>query len=256
MNKYFLSILLTSLLISAKSFAYQQPQGIEVSGKAAVEAVPDRFSLSFSIVTRGKSASKTKALVDHKTTLVVNAAKKMGIKATDIQSARMNLRPIYQKQPVKYSDIEINKKFPHNEKGRIHVNKNKDKNKLQQAYVFEVSRQIKVNIANIEDYDRLLDQIIKIGVTNISPLSMSVGQADIYYQKALMMAIQIAKEKAMKIAAQAGVELGKLIYLKETSYNAPVNMRMSFNSEASIHQSQAGTKQINAEVFVTFAIEP
>lgn len=253
---YFTLLALVSLLFSFTGYAYEQPYGIEVSGKSAVVAIPDQFTLSFSIIKRGKSASKTKALVDHKTTLVVNIAKKMGIKAEDIQSARMNLRPIYQKPSLNYADIEIRQKFPHNEKGRIHLSKNEQKAEIQQPYVFEVSRQITVNIEDISDYDRLLDQLVKVGVTNISSLSMSVTKADFYYQKALMQAINLAKTKALKIAGQVGVTLGKLIHLKETSYNAPMRMSMAFNSEVSTHQSQVGTKQITAGVVATFAIQP
>jgi len=248
-------LLLTTL--SFTSEAYDQPQGIEVSGKAAVNVVPDQFSLSFSIVTRGKSASKTKAIVDHKTTLAVNAAKRMGIKEESIQSARVNLRPIYQKSSLNYSDIEIKQNFKNNEKGRVHLSQDNDKKNSLQPYVFEVSRLVTIKLTNVGDYDRLLDQIVKIGVTNISSLIMSFSKTDSAYQKALAQAIVLAKEKALRIAAQAGVELGKLIYLKEISYNAPTKMTMTFNSElTTMHNSQVGTKQISAEVIATFAVQP
>jgi len=253
---FFISVVIMATLSFASS-AYEQPQGIEVSGKASVEVVPDQFLLSFSIVTRGISASKTKAMVDHKTTLVINVAKRMGIKNESIQSARMNLRPIYQKSSLDYSNVEVKQNLPTNKEGRVHLAKNISKSDELQPYIFEVSRQITINLSEISNYDRLLDQIVKIGVTNISSLTMSVSKADIYYQKALAQAITVAKEKALKISAQAGVELGKLIYLKEISYNAPTRMTMSFNSEsATMHKSQTGTKQITAEVIATFALHP
>lgn len=252
-------VFIPSLLLATLSFtsdAYEQPQGIEVSGKAAIEIVPDQLSLSFSIVTRGKSVSKTKAIVDHKTTLVVNAAKRMGIKEKNIQSAQLNLRPIYQKPSFDYSSVAVKQDFPHNEKGRVHLAKNNKSNTLQ-PYVFEVSRQLTINLSEISNYDRLLDHIVKIGVTNISSLTMSVSKADVIYQKALAQAIIIVKEKALKIAAQVGVELGKLIYLKEISYNAPTRMTMAFNGEsAAMHKSQTGTKQISAEVIAIYAVQP
>lgn len=259
MNKYLLSVLLlTSSLTTFASVANEQPQGIEVRGRAAIIATPDLFSLSFSIIKRGKSALKTKAIVDHQTNLVVNAAKKLGIKRENIQSARMNLRPIYQKNTVDYAGIEVKQNFNHNNKGRVYLTKN-ELDKATQPYIFEVSRQVTINMDDIADYDRLLDQLVKIGVTHISSLSMSVAKKDNFYKKALAKAIMLAKDKALRIAGQAGIQLGKLIYLKEISYNAPViqsNMRMAYGRDASLHNSNIGTTQIKAEVLAVFAIIP
>ncbi len=263
MNKYLVFIfLLINTVITFTCAAYEQPQGIEVKGKAAVMVVPDKFSLSFAIINRGKSAIKTKALVDHKTNLVIKAANKLGIKRKNIQSARMNLRPIYRKNTVNYSAIEVKQNFNSNsntsDKGRVHLAKN-ELDKATQPYIFEVTRQITINIDDIARYDRLLEQLVKIGVTNISSLSMSVANKDSYYQKALAQAIMLAKEKALRIAGQAGVQLGKLIYLKEISYNAPIvqsSMRMAYANESTMHDSNVGTTQIKAEVLATFAIKP
>jgi hypothetical protein len=259
MNKYLVvTFLLINTIITFTCVAYEQPQGIEVKGKAAVMVVPDKFSLSFAIINRGKSAIKTKALVDHKTNLVIKAANKLEIKRENIQSARMNLRPIYQKSTVNYSAIEVKQNLKGNKKGRVHLAKN-ELDKATQPYIFEVTRQITINIDDIASYDLLLEQLVKIGVTNISSLSMSVANKDNYYQKALAKAIILAKEKALKIAGQAGVQLGKLIYLKETSYNAPVvqsRMRMAYTNNSTMHNSNVGTTQIKAEVLATFAIKP
>jgi uncharacterized protein len=268
MIKFILPTMLFAFtLLSFTGNAYDQPQGIEVTGKAAVVAMPDLFSLSFAIINRGKSASKTKGSVDNKTEQVVNAAKSLGIKVENIQSARMNLRPIYQKSSLNYSEIEIREKLANGQRSRIHLTNNdgqaiEQKNIEQQnnvqIYFFEVSRQITIKLNNINDYDRLLDKIVKIGVTNISSLVMSVSKRDNFYQKALAQAIAIAKEKAQRIAGQAGVGLGKLIYLKEISYNAPTRMRMmSMASTSSVdHSSQVGQQQISAEVVATFAVKP
>ncbi len=259
MNKFL--ILMAAITLACFSFisgANEYPQGIKVRGKAEIIVEPDRFSLSFAIVKRGKSASKTKMLVDHKTNLVISAAKNIGINGENVQSARMNLRPIYQKNAVDYDAIEVKQNFNHDKKGRLHLQKSA-LDKATQPYIFEVSRQISIKLNNISDYDRLLDQIVKIGVTNISSLSMSVSKADELYQKALLKAVVVAKEKALKLAGQAGVQLGKLVYLQETSYNQPAvqsSMRMAFDIAESTHQSHVGTMPIRAEVLITFAVEP
>ncbi len=259
MNKNVLiPLFFITLFLTFASNAYDQPKGIEVRGNAALSVVADRFSLSVAIVERGISASKTKIIVDHKTNLVVNAAKKMGIDAADIRSARVSLYPIYQPSSVTVSGVEVNQTFANGQHGEVYMREPVNSRQQSNIQVFEVRRQITLNLKNIENYDRLLDQIVKIGVTNVSSLSMSVSNINTLYQRALSGAILNAKQKALKVAQQANVNLGKLIYLKEISHNTSARMQaMSMeSSRAVMHSSQVGIQQVTAEVLVTFALAP
>ncbi len=253
------NVVITALLIfnfvTATTFAQNfQPQGIEVSGKASVSVVPDVYSLSFSIEKRGKSASKIKALVDQKTDQVIRAIKKLGISTNNIQTAQINLRPIYNKGSIKLLGLDAQEKFANDKKGRAYLKQETEKNSIKIA-AFEVTRYINIKLTRIDDYDRLLEQLVKIGVTKISPLSMSIAEPSKHYQKALAQAVQVAHQKALKLAAQAGVTLGKVRYLKENSYNAPIErVRMTSLRSQSYHSSQVSSQEISAEVIITYRI--
>jgi hypothetical protein len=256
MKSVLTTLLLIFILLSPSVFAHTlQPQGIEVSGKAAVTVTPDIFSLSFSIEKRGKSANKIKALVDQKTDQVINLVTALGISKASVQTAQMTLQPIYYKNTPNLVGLERQENFKHEKKGKVYFKaSNEEKNELNIA-AFEVTRYIRVQLKNINDYDRLLEQLVKLGVTKISPLTSSVAEPRKYYEKALAKAIQMAKQKALKLAAQAGVSLGKLQYLKETSYNVPMQkVMMSGARIQSYHSSEVGNQVINAEIIANYQV--
>jgi uncharacterized protein YggE len=74
--------------------------------------------------------------------------------------------------------------------------------------------------------------------------------------QALDKAIIDAKEKAQRIANQAGVKLGLLKYLKETSYGG--HNRYSFANEAlaGSFSSSTGQKAVSAQVIAIFSLQP
>ena len=89
-----ISLVLFISFISTSIFA--NDKGIEVVGKAAIQAVPDEFSITLEIKQRGVVASKAKKVVDHKSELLMRELNKIGfdnkaIDSLDPRIARANL---------------------------------------------------------------------------------------------------------------------------------------------------------------------
>lgn len=245
-------------MLPNNALANTQNSGIEVRGQASVLAEPDVFSLSIAIVEQGHFTDKIRAIVDDKSNQVVDVAKSLGVKASNINSARVSLRVIKEDIDLKAKSVEVKQKLPNdqNSKVAVGVGTSNTVTAVQPQY-FELSRNITINFTDIKDYDHFLNSVIKIGVNRISPLSMSVGDTDKYYKQALSLAIQQAEEKARQIATQTEQTLGKLIYIQETSannyralYNAPMRASASFE-----HSSQVGSQSISASVLAKYAIE-
>jgi len=255
-------IVFTSTQLQAKNANIDSlvDTAIEVSGSGYVTAVPDNFKLSLSITERGRVTNKLKALVDKKSNLVMQAAKKLGIKNADISSAQVNLRVIEEKPSITVQGLEFNK----NNKGSVFIDGQDMSNQIKQGQqtngkstLFELSRRIQINFNNIDDYDQFLTHIVKINVSHISPLSMSVTQRDKYYQQALLLAITQAKHKAQKMIQHSGKRLGQLIYLKEQSsnnYQPRYAQAMMREASSTNHSSLVGSQTINASVLMKFAI--
>lgn len=266
MTKFLMSTVVSTLAIitlfsSANSMAVNgETPNIEVKGQASVLAVPDRFSLSISIVERGRHTDKLRAVVNHKSNQVVQVAKSLGIKSYDINSARVGLRVIEEKPSITVDGVEVNKRvgtgsFSNNQHTKVYAGVNSANNVKPQ--LFELSRSITINFANIEDYDQFLSKALKLGVNHISPLAMSVTDTEKYYQQALVQALNNAKKKATQIANHSNVTLGKLLFVKEQSsnyYRARVSSVMMSAESSPNHSSQVGNQLINASVLVQFSI--
>jgi len=248
---------------------------IEVRGQGTVTVPPDHFSLTVAIVQIGRNTSKIRSLVDHKSNQVINIAENLNISPANISSARVNLRVIEEPPAIHIQGVEVNRNLsqstlpqsssqsssqnsPQSNSSKVYLGVDlaqKSQNKTQK---FELSRTITVNFSTIEDYDKFLSQVIKVGVEHIYPLTMSVANSDKSYQQALAKAIDNAKIKAYQIAKQANISLGKLVYLKELSsnhYQARLASANRYSDSAVAHRSQVADTAISASVLVKFTIK-
>lgn len=231
-------------------------EGIEVSGQGSLVVVPDQFSLTLTITERGRVPDKLKALVDKKSQSVVNVASSLGVKNSNISTARVNLRVVEEKPSIQVQGVELHmaKQGSTFVDGQSVTDSNPNN---QKPILFELNRQIMVNFSDIEQYDKFLGNVIKLKVSNVSPLVMNVVDRETYYQQALLQAISHAKEKATKMAKQAGLKLGEIQFIKEQSRNhfRPVYAEsMMRNQGASTHNSLVGSQTITASILVNFEL--
>ena len=75
------------------SNSYANDLGIEVNGKAAINAVPDNFSITLQIKQRSKSATKAKQIVDSKSKQLAKLLQDIGIDKKSIDSANITMYP-------------------------------------------------------------------------------------------------------------------------------------------------------------------
>lgn len=246
------------LFISMQAIAFDE-KGIEVSGQGSIVVIPDKFSLTLTITERGRVPSKLKVVVDNKSNAVINAAKGLGIEEASISSDRVNLRIVEEKTSIQLQGVKFNK--PRQTSAYIdgqNINQKPNNVTKHKKPLFELSRQITVHFNQIEQYDNFLGHIIKINVSHIASLTMSIEGRDEYYQQALLKAISHAKQKAQRMAKQAGEEIGKLKLIKETSSNnyRPIYAKSIMNeTSSSAHTSLTGNQTITARVLVKFGLK-
>ncbi len=239
-------------------FAFEDV-GIEVSGQGQVVVIPDQFSLTLTITERGRVPSKLKSLVDKKSNSVINAAKNLKLSDSNISSARVNLRIVAEKPSIQVQGVDINRA----RQASIYID-GKSINQQSASVIenkkplFELSRQIVVSFKDISEYDDFLAQIIKLNVSHISSLSMSVSAREEYYQQALLKAINHAKHKALRMSKQAGLNLAKIILIKELSSNQYRPMyaeAMMSDASPKSHSSLIGSQTITARILVKFSLK-
>ena len=86
--------------------ATTQEHGIEVKGQGSVMVEPDTFVLSIAITEEGRFTDKIRNIVDIKSEQVIKAAKSLGIKENNINSARVSLRVIDNEPAVIVQGLE------------------------------------------------------------------------------------------------------------------------------------------------------
>ncbi|MEW6992414.1 SIMPL domain-containing protein [Colwelliaceae bacterium 6441] len=249
---YKIVVLLFSLSFLPISLA-NDSQGIEVKGKGSVMTIPDVFSLTVSVKERGRSASKTKDLVDDKSSKIVTMFIKNGISEQAIDTSQVRMFPIFEKPSISLEQTKLQTRINAHEKIKL-TGKNNPSEHEERITRFEVSRTITISFNQLSVYDQILDKMVKLGVSNISPIEMSMSEPDKYYQQALSQAITSAQIKAKAIAEQTGVKLGRLIALKESGYQAPMNYSMAMNARADFNTTVT-KKAVSAQVIAIYAIE-
>ncbi|MFD2166565.1 SIMPL domain-containing protein [Thalassotalea euphylliae] len=231
--------------------------GITVVGKATIEKEPDQFKVTFTIEDRGYSLSKTKAGVDNRVKMLTQAALGLNVPKEGITTTQLQVYPIYPTQPRNAESVYVS--APSNDGAIVEVAPGQlKKDEVSRIKSFSVSRRVDVTLADIDDYERLIDKASKIGVTRISPVQTSISDTDNLYQQALSLAVANARKKAERLAGNLGVKLGKVVVLNEHSHRAPSPMMMAADAmgKEMVGSSFAGLDQISAEVTVTFSLKP
>jgi uncharacterized protein YggE len=213
--------------VMAKDHSNVQPHRIiEVSGVGNVLSVPDRFSFSLSIEQKGGIASDLNKSIVKKTNAVVQALIKIGVDKKSIQSLQVQFNPW----------IEYN-------------------GKTREQKGFILTRQVKVTLKTLTQYEQSIDAVLELGVSNMNQFSFTNSQGEENYQVALKQALLHAKQRATDMANVLDLKLAGVISISEQSFPqvAPVSMQTrQFKSSESY---QPGEMSTQARVKVIFALQ-
>jgi uncharacterized protein YggE len=204
----------------------QQNRIIEVSGVGNILSVPDRFSFSLSIEQKGRVASElNKAIVD-KTNSVVQALIKVGVDKKAVQSLQVQFNPW-----VEY-------------KGNVREQKG-----------FILTRQVKVTLKTLAQYEQSIDAVLNLGVSQINQFRFTNSQADENYQGALQQALLNAQKRAIDMAEVLDLKLAGVISISEQSSVAAAPMAMQTRQFKTSESYQPGEMSTQARVKVIFALQ-
>ena len=199
---------------------------IEVSGVASVLSEPDRFSFTLSIEQKGGAAEElNKAIVD-KTNSVVQALLKVGVDKKAVQSLQVQFNPW-----VEYNGNSSEQKG------------------------FILTRQVKVTLKTLAQYEQSIDAVLNLGVSNINQFRFTNSQADENYQVALQQALLNAQQRAIDMAKVLDLKLAGVISISEQSSGAVAPMAMQTRQFKISESYQPGEMSTQARVKVIFALQ-
>ncbi|MFC0445254.1 SIMPL domain-containing protein [Pseudidiomarina halophila] len=198
---------------------------LAVSGNAAVEAVPDRLQLSLSVERTGQDIPSLKTEVDGITATLIDYLREQGIHDDHIKSFAVRIHPQY-----RYDDGQ------------------------QQLTGYQVARRMTIDFLQPEQHSPFLEYALQVGVQRVDEPHYTLSNADALYQQALTEALQLARQKADKLAAAAGVSIIGVETIHENSNQAPVVRYRVAQAEMSADVSLPGQQSVEARVDVVYRL--
>ncbi len=170
--------------------------GIWVNGSGQVTTVPDVATIRGGVNVTRKTVSEAHREAAQQINALMQALTDRGIAERDIQTTRYNIYPEYQ--------------YDHE----------KDKNEL---VGYTVSNEISVAVKDLDQVGLIIDDIVAAGGddTVFNGVSFSLSDAKPLEDEARKLAVQDLIDKATQLAEDAGVSLGDLIYINESSPSSP-----------------------------------
>ena len=203
-----------------------QTRTIEVSGKASIKSVPDRFSFSMTIEQKGQQAAALNAAIVDRTSTIIQALLAMGIDKKAIQSLQVQFNPW-----IEYAN-----------------------NKREQKG-FILNRTITVTLKDLTHYQQAIDAVLALGVSNINQFNFASSQASENYQMALNQALINAKQKASNMANVMGLKIDEVISISEHSMGRAEPMVLQSRQIKAADSYQPGEMSTHAGVKVVFALK-
>ncbi|HSN91756.1 MAG TPA: SIMPL domain-containing protein [Anaeromyxobacteraceae bacterium] len=223
-----LAALAAVLLAQAPGSPRDAPRVIRVSGQGRAFAAPDVSRVILGVEVDAVSLARATADATARMKGVLAALEKAGVAAKDVQTVRY--------------DVDVKRKVekvsgPGEPSG------------------YRVSNRVRVTVRDMARVGAILDQAVAAGANDVGGLSFDKEDASGERARALEAAVADARAKAATIAKAAGVALGEVLSLSESTPGAiPVRVEgFDYRARASVPVA-TGQLEIPASVDVTFAL--
>lgn len=200
--------------------------GITVAGVGVVTTVPDRAAFSFTVSSRGKTASDALDSNGNETSRVIAALKVAGVQAADLQTSQISLYP-------------------------------RTSNDGQTIIGYDASNSISARVRDLGQAGDVVDAAVRAGANGVSGPSLFKADRDSIARDGLRAAVANARTKAEVIAAAAGVRLGRVTRVVEGGGNGDVVVvpqSAGVAAGAARTPVEPGTQELQTTVTVTFSI--
>ena len=229
MRKFSITVaILASLLVAQPSLAQPTPGQINVSGQGEIAAVPDVATISLGVNTEARNAAEALKANNKATAAVLALLVDQGIAAKDMQTSNLSLNPVWDRRKSNDSRPKITG--------------------------YQVNNTVSVRVRDLPKLGEILDQVVSAGANVFHGLQFGTTQTADLRNQARKAAVRDARAKAELYADAAGVKLGRLISLSESSGHSPRPMMRMEAMAADSVPIAAGEIGININVNMVYEI--
>jgi uncharacterized protein len=239
MLSYYLKTFFLLSLVIVMPFAHSEtldgsrPRSIHVSGLGKVNVAPDKADLNLSVEAQAKTAEVARSQAALAMDALIKAVKAEDVEDKDIQTHSVSLYPSYSPDTA---------------------------NKIAS---YQLTNQVTVSIRDINKVSEIIDSAVKAGgnYTRVTGINFGLENPEKALAEAREKAYANAKMKAQQYAKLAGVTLGSLLHISESSDTNPNPMAyaemgvMKYASDRAATPIQAGEQEVSVNVDVIFGIQ-
>ena len=211
------------------ALAQQAPQGITVSGEGVVSLAPDTATIRLGVSERAASAAEAMAQTSEKVRGILNQLDSLKIAGLDRQTSGLYLRPVYD-------------------------NGSRNDTTPVQVSGYEAGNTVSVTVRDLSKLGQLLDAVVAEGANDFNGLQFGLQDNQAALEQARKDAVSDAMARAEQLADAAGVKLGKVVSMSETSQGfRPMEMR-SAQMKSMDMPIETGEVDVSAQVSLQFEI--
>jgi uncharacterized protein len=217
LDNWYLKVLFLTLVISAatilvtkyspaipiSSTVTQKDSFFMVSGEGKVTVVPDTGIVNLGVTVPGKTVKEVQTEANQKINGIVSKLKSMQIADKDIETNNYSINPQYD-----YSQSNNN-----------------------QITGYTITANISVTVRKLDQVNEVIDSATALGANTLGGIQFTVGddRRKELVKEARVKAIADAKDKAANLSQTAGLSLGRIINIQESSSDLPRPVMMQLN---------------------------
>lgn len=228
------ALILAAAPLSAQEAAPEAPalaRVIQVVGEGHANAAPDMARISLGVSQQAKTAGEAMDAMSFGMSAVLATLGGQGIAQTDIQTGQLMLEPSY------------NYNTP-------------DGNPIMTGFI--ATQILDVNVRDIGQLGTVLDAVVQDGVNRINSITFDVSDPQTVTDEARRDAVADARARAELYAEVAGLSLGEILSISEsTVFTPPMPM---YDARGAAQEAMAvpvapGEVSMMTNVTVTYAIQ-
>lgn len=198
MKKWLSFILVLCILLPA--FAIAEGNTLRVEGVAVITVQPDQAILHVGYAEENEQSKLALQRAASVIAKVTDAVQALGIEEENIKTESIQTYPSY------------------------------DKLNDAQTTTYRVEYMLAITVNDLTQMGDVLDTIFQAGANKIYDITYSSSNEDDQYQEALKQAVKKAAAKAEAMALAAGLWLGEITQISESSYYRPQYSRQMFET--------------------------
>jgi uncharacterized protein len=205
---------------------------VTVSGHGSVSLPPDTASIVLGVDVTKPTLTEAQSVAADQMNAIIKVLKDAGIEDKDIQT-------------VNYS---------------VYVQQKYDDNGTPEGITgFQVTNQVNVIVRDVDKVGDLLDAVVDAGANNIYGINFYIDDTTGPASQARKLAVEDATKKAQELADAAGLTLGRVVSISESSSSTPPPM--PYASADSMQKAggstpvQTGSTEVSIDVSMTFELQ-